>query len=261
MNTPGATVTVYHRRVLLNQFSIYLSEFKDIPSYKSITKYKESDFIPRLYTNDELDKILDYTYKTKVIRKDGKDLSKAIFLMTLLLISTGMRTGEVLNLKVEDLNLIDGIIKIYDGKNHKDRIIPISDSVKKNCSNYISSYSGDPTNYLLTFEKIKFYYSFYYARFKETLIACGIKKETTNRGFRIHDFRHTFAVNTLTSIVNSQEDVNANISYLSTYLGHKGVKETQKYIWMTPELYKSTMFKMEDYVDFIDEFISDGSYE
>ena len=47
------------------------------------------------------------------------------------------------------------------------------------------------------------------------------------------------------------DDINLSLIYLSTYLGHKSLRETQKYIWMTPELFKDIKVKMENYTSFI----------
>lgn len=76
-------------------------------------------------------------------------------------------------------------------------------------------------------------------------------------GARIHDFRHTYAVMALTKLQHDENNINLSLSYLSDYLGHKSLKETQKYIWMTPDLFEETKIKMNDYTSFI-KTIYDG---
>jgi integrase len=53
---------------------------------------------------------------------------------------------------------------------------------------------------------------------------------------RIHDLRHTFAVNTLVEWYRSGVDVHGQMSVLSTYLGHVNPANTYWYLSATPEL-------------------------
>jgi integrase len=54
---------------------------------------------------------------------------------------------------------------------------------------------------------------------------------------RVHDFRHTFAVNRLTQWVHEGKDVNACLPYLSMYLGHQNFADTDYYLHLTPEFF------------------------
>jgi integrase len=53
---------------------------------------------------------------------------------------------------------------------------------------------------------------------------------------RLHDLRHTFAVATLLRWYRSDEDVQAKIPALSTYLGHREPSSTYWYLSAAPEL-------------------------
>jgi integrase/recombinase XerD len=53
---------------------------------------------------------------------------------------------------------------------------------------------------------------------------------------RLHDLRHTFAVRTLLGWYRSDEDVQAKIPSLSTYLGHREPASTYWYLSAAPEL-------------------------
>ncbi len=54
-----------------------------------------------------------------------------------LLYGTGLRIGEALALKNEDVNLADNYLLVRDSKNGKERIIPISDSLSSVCKEYV----------------------------------------------------------------------------------------------------------------------------
>ncbi len=53
-----------------------------------------------------------------------------------ILIGTGMRIGEVLALTRGDVDPINGVIKVINGKNGVSRYIPVSDSLKKILCDY-----------------------------------------------------------------------------------------------------------------------------
>ena len=53
---------------------------------------------------------------------------------------------------------------------------------------------------------------------------------------RVHDLRHTFAVNTLTDWQRAGVDIAALLPVLSTYLGHSGPDATYWYLQATPQL-------------------------
>ena len=70
---------------------------------------------------------------------------------------------------------------------------------------------------------------------KPLLHQCGIKA-ASGLTPRIHDFRHSFAVNALLRLYRSGADVDAKLPLLATYLGHVDLSSTQYYLAMTPEL-------------------------
>jgi integrase len=64
---------------------------------------------------------------------------------------------------------------------------------------------------------------------------------------RIHDLRHTSAVHRLETWYREKADVQRLLPQLSTYLGHVGVAETQRYLTMTPELLREANQRFERY--------------
>jgi integrase len=182
--------------------------------------------------------------------------------VTLVLTATGMRVGEVSNLKNKDVNLNDCTIMIRNTKSGKDRFIPIHQSLSANLLSFKNNYgTSNPEDYFFSFNGSQFSRNRFYDYFERILVRCKIKKEMQGKGFRVHDLRHTFAVRCLLMLSKSIDDVNLSISYLSIYLGHTGLQETQRYIWMTKELFEDTLEKTEKYTDFIDDIMKGETYE
>jgi len=63
----------------------------------------------------------------------------------MLLLDTGLRTGELVNLKMEDIHLNEGFIKVM-GKGKKERIVPIGNKVQKALQRYLFRYRIRPAH-------------------------------------------------------------------------------------------------------------------
>ena len=70
---------------------------------------------------------------------------------------------------------------------------------------------------------------------------------------RLHDIRHTFALNRLISWHRQGADVQRLLPFLSTYLGHIDVAATQRYLAMTPELLHEASLRFQRYATKGDE--------
>ena len=64
---------------------------------------------------------------------------------------------------------------------------------------------------------------------KPLLHQCGIKA-ASGQSPRIHDFRHSFAVNALLRWYRAGVDVDAKLPLLATYLGHGSAMSTHHYL-------------------------------
>ena len=75
------------------------------------------------------------------------------------------------------------------------------------------------------------------AAFRRLRSIAGIKREGGARNQpRLHDLRHSAAVHRVTSWYRSGADLNDLLPKLATYLGHKDLSGTQRYLTMTEEL-------------------------
>ena len=57
------------------------------------------------------------------------------------------------------------------------------------------------------------------------------------QGPRLHDLRHTFAVHRLAQWYHDGADLQAKLPVLATYMGHRTVRGTQRYLQLTAELF------------------------
>jgi integrase/recombinase XerC len=134
--------------------------------------------------------------------------------------STGIRRIELINIKVQDLDLEGGVLKVL-GKRNKERYIPLINSVIKSARIYLDfrRKMEDLTqkDYLfLTSKGDKIYETFVYRVINNyfSKVSGKLKKSP-------HILRHSFA----THLLNQ----GANLNAVKELLGHSSLAATQVY--------------------------------
>ncbi len=62
----------------------------------------------------------------------------------MILLDTGLRIGELINLSMEDTHMDEGFLKVT-GKGKKERIVPIGSNAQRALQRYIFCYRTNPT--------------------------------------------------------------------------------------------------------------------
>ena len=63
----------------------------------------------------------------------------------MILLDTGLRIGELVNLKMDDVHMDEGYLKVL-GKGKKERIVPIGNSAQRALQRYLFRFRPEPTN-------------------------------------------------------------------------------------------------------------------
>ena len=74
-----------------------------------------------------------------------------------------------------------------------------------------------------------------------------IREKPNDRGPCLHSLRHTFVINSLKKSEKAGRVFEDTVPFLSTYLGHVGIRETDKYLRFCYELYDDAVEKVENY--------------
>lgn len=137
-----------------------------------------------------------------------------------LLYATGMRRTELVNLKIQDLDLAGHQLKVL-GKRNKERILPLLYSTVRQINTYLGKRSelqsrSDSSYLLLTKDGLKIYETLVYRTINKyfSLVSPKVKKSP-------HILRHTFA----THLLNRGADLNS----VKELLGHSSLASTQVY--------------------------------
>lgn len=165
-----------------------------------------------------------------------------------LLVSTGLRISEALNLSRQDADLRRGVLSIRETKFRKSRLVPLHPSTVKALRGYSkfrdSCLSGVQSKMFFPTEKGT---RLNYRRVLYVFIKLSHKLGWRDRDKkpRIHDFRHTFAVRRLLEWYKEGANLDQKILALTTYLGHVQVTDTYWYLSAVPELLAVVSEKFE----------------
>lgn len=159
-----------------------------------------------------------------------------------LLYTTGIRVGEALNLTLRDIDLPRRVIEVREGKFRKSRHVPLSPSAARQLKKYLrqrrdAGFSTDPTApVFLNIIGTRHGHPGFVTLFLELLRGIGLRGPKGQRGPRIHDLRHTFAVHRLLAWYRQGANLAAKLPLLSIYLGHSTITGTESYLQATAQL-------------------------
>ncbi len=127
------------------------------------------------------------------------------------------------------------------GKYQKVRRLPIHTSTVAALTNYLQvsrRLVGPPKDdaFFVTLNATRSLAANVEKAFRVVTNSCGLRVEPGNKPPRLHDLRHSFAVNTLIEAHRDGVDVDARIATLAGYLGHVSPSSTYWYLTASPEL-------------------------
>lgn len=220
---------------VLRQFSIYLNNICDIKSYILPIGYFNSkyNFKAHIYTKEEKEKIFNSINNGYLKRNIKKQ--KQVYIIVLLLFKTGMRIGEVLTIKRNNIDYINSSIVIENTKNGFDRLIVVNDKMINILKDFDKEYNSDYNSFFENNYKSLYSVSCFGSIFRKILFEAKILH--TENGPRVHDIRHTFCVDSLRQAIKRGEDINSFLPILSKYVGHRSIESTLKYLQLTSELF------------------------
>lgn len=195
---------------------------------------RRQPYRPFIFTTDQIQKVLHYA---AVLPPTGSLRPWTYCTLFSLLAVTGMRISEALALLLWDLTP-DGLV-IRKTKFQKSRILPLHPSAQTGLERYLQrrrrvgatddhlfiSLRGEPLQYPTVVET-----------FLQAVRALGLHPGPGQRGPRLHDLRHTWAVGALQASPHGYDQVTQHVLAVSTYLGHAKLVSTYVYLHTTPQL-------------------------
>jgi len=189
-------------------FLIFLVERKILPLavLSKKIRLKPPDSLPRAIPSEHVDLLLSAT---------GNPRNHALIL---LLLRTGLRIGELLNVKISDIVLPERKILIYLAeKNDQGRVVYFSSDADSALREWLKrrDLQKDYLFYSPRSEKIS------YAAARKAFVQILKRAELSHYGYSLHCLRHTFATDML--------NAGLRIEVLQQILGHQSIEMTLRY--------------------------------
>jgi integrase/recombinase XerD len=232
--------THQQRIMVVRQFSRFLCRlgYSAYVPDSTLAPREQSSFAPRILTHEEIRKLLQ---AVDSLAPTARSPLRHLIMPEVfrLLYGCGFRLGEVLNLRVRDADLNQGIVTVHQGKFRKDRLVPLALSLVHRLRKYAARFENRPLDAIFfpAPDGGPFSLRTVYGLFRKLLLKCGIPHAGRGKGPRIHDLRHTFAVHTLLRWYRDGAHLETKLPLLATYLGHQNLSGTQRYLHLTAELF------------------------
>ncbi len=185
-------------------------------------------YLPNFLTVDEIDRLIGSIDES--VPSGFRDRT-----MIELLYATGLRVSELVNLKINDINLENRFI-ISMGKGKKQRMVPFGEKAYS----YLTGYLEDVRPVML---KGKRHWFVFVNRFGDCMSRIGFfknvkkiaRKAGISKNISPHTLRHSFATHLL--------DNNADLRIVQELLGHSNISTTQIYTAVTKKKLKDSYFR------------------
>jgi integrase len=240
----------YARLSAVRRFAVHMRSIEpttEIPPTHILVQKKQRA-TPFLYTTADLSALADATvilapaYRSYTIRT-----------LILLLSVTGMRIGEAIRLNVEDFDAAEGLLTVCNTKFGKTREVPLHSTTVAALDRYLGRADrpkpcrGTSAVFLSSIGT-RLDYNCVQQIFRRLVDRAGIQRRSRWCRPRLHDLRHSFAVNTILDGYRDGNQPGNRIALLATYLGHVNPASTYWYLSAAPELMALACGRLETHL-------------
>ena len=191
------------QKQLISVLVLYMREMHRVHlDLDTLKPRKPQRILPNIVSKEEVKKLLDVTENVK-----HRAMLTTIYAL-------GLRSGELLNLKIADLDGARNVVTLKGAKGKKDRQLPFPESLKKVLREYYKGYR--PELYLFQGQNGKYSAASLRSVFKRACLKANIKKELT-----VHSLRHAYATHLL--------EAGTDLRVIQELLGHNSIKTTMLY--------------------------------
>lgn len=217
-NKETASAATINKRVLMLK-RIYLYNNIEFEFLSNIKKFKETKKTFNIVSSKQIKEILNYINTLP-------DNKLMYILLIHLLIDTGARINEIMNIKKSDIKLSDNEILLTTTKTKIDRVVYFLNDTKKLIAKVLDQELSTPylfynllKNRQINYDDVRYFFR-------------HLKSELDIDILHAHMFRHSLA----TTLIENDADL---ISVMQI-LGHQNIKTTERYLHLSKRHIKKT---------------------
>lgn len=222
------TISIINNLEAVNTFLSFLVKQKVLPHEirQHKIKLKKPEALPRAIPKEDVHLLLAVT---------NADIDRALIL---LLLRTGMRIGELLKVKVQDIIFREQKVLIYQGeKNYQGRVVYYSKDADKALQRWLIQRTNN-SDYLFANQHGKpICYTTTHRIMKNVLQRAQLE----GKKYSLHSLRHTFATDML--------NAGMRIEVLQQLLGHQEIGVTMRYAKLADQTREREYFQAMDCIE------------
>lgn len=174
-------------------YLVHTGALPDNPALR-IPYLRQKVYKPHIYTLQEIHQILEAA-RSLQRRYPNRLTGWTMETFVLLLYACGLRLGEAINLRIEDVDFEQGLLSLWKTKFHKERLAPFSPVVGQKLRAYLACRNrarlpAGPLDPFFAHPGGKYSKHSMFERFRLLLVHAGLAKPRGRGGPRIHDLRH-----------------------------------------------------------------------
>jgi site-specific recombinase XerD len=190
---------------------------------KDITTIKRAKPLPKPINAEIILKIINNTHnlKHKIVLE--------------ILYGSGLRLGEVVKIRWEDIDFVEGILRVNNGKGNKDRLVKLGENVIRHLLDYKESRCNKDSNYVLdSMARPQTHIS---KKTVQKILENSCKKAGIKEHYNVHRLRHSYATHSL--------EAGVDIRKIQEALGHSSPKTTMIYTKVTKDTIKGMISPLD----------------
>lgn len=235
----------------LRQFLRFTEKTTDIPVYIPPLRKVNDDYVPYIFSDSEMSAI--YSIVDNFIPGPTNTLTYITIeypLIIRLLASCGFRISELITMQRKDVDFNECTFLMINTKGERQRRVPLTEKMMSMVKTYCKAIHVPNKLDAYLFPRHDFSEPLTRgdigSRFRDTLVQAGIRKPgNTNhkRGPCLHCLRHRFVLLAIKQLLKADIRLEDTIPYLSIFLGHDDLTETEKYLKFYADLFPEELEK------------------
>ena len=155
--------------------------------------------------------------------------------MLTLVYALGLRSGELIRLKITDIDGERKLVHLKGAKGNKDRVLPLSDKLRSLLREYYLKFQ--PQEYLFNGQK----HATYSPQSLRKVFGAACQKADIRKKVTLHSLRHAYATHLL--------EAGTDVRVIQQLLGHTSIRTTMIYTHVT----NRNLMKVPSPLDFLDQ--------
>ena len=215
--------SVSFQNQMVNAIKLFFFKMLEVEyDIEKVERPRKSNALPKVIAKEDVKKMLESIKNIK--HKTALSLIYGL----------GLRRGELLNLRIVDIDSKRMLVYILNAKGNKDRSLPLSEKLLGLIKRYYLQYK--PVYYLIEGPNEGQQYS---ATSLHKIFKQALKETNKNPTFTLHCLRHSYATHLLES--------GTDLRYIQELLGHKSSKTTEIYTYVSINSLKNIKSPLDDF--------------